>query len=111
MDPFRSASADGAIPYAPPPHDEDDRGTLCDGTQSLSIEYNYVPDLRPPHVSENITTIGMQPSTTSPTACEPHSSRLVRGGNRKDGIKEASRLRSRDFLILDRGFDSVVNSL
>lgn len=48
MGPLGSESEKDTIPYGTP--DEDDRGTLCDGTQSLGIEYNYVPDWRAPHV-------------------------------------------------------------
>jgi hypothetical protein len=47
MDPFDSEYVVDSIQYDTP--DEDDRGILCDSRQSLGLEYNYVPDWRPPH--------------------------------------------------------------
>ncbi|CZR65305.1 uncharacterized protein PAC_15205 [Phialocephala subalpina] len=80
MDPFASESESDTIQYGTP--DEDDGGILCDGKQSLGLEFSYASDWRRPHAIR-----------------EYHQ-------NWMDGIKEASKLKNRAFTILDRGFDS-----
>jgi hypothetical protein len=97
MDPFAFGSDDDTDAYDTP--GEEDRDILCDGIQSLGLERTYVPEWRPPHaIREYHQNWYVESAVVSPASdIIPH---------RKDGIKEATQLKNRDFTILDKGFDS-----